>query len=370
MKPVAYQPDRLFDGENFIEKPVVVVQAGQVAGHGPAASIIPLPGLTMAPALVDLQVYGGQGSLFSTDPSPEAIRKTYEQHRRGGTLHFYVTYHTGPPEGMLRAIAACNAYRQQGGRGLLGLHLEGPYFSPEKRGAHLERHIRPATRAELQTLLAAADGLPLLLTLAPERCPPEVLAWLLQSPIRLSAGHTSATYAQATAAFNAGLGLATHLYNAMTPLGSREPGVVGAVFDHPGVQASVICDGIHADFAAVRIAKKIMGPRLFYITDAVTEDLRGEYRFLFNPKTGRFEDGNGTLSGSALTLWQAVQHGIGQVGIEPGESLRMASAYPADAVGEGHRLGWLLPGYAADAVLYDAAGNLRGLLVGGTLEMF
>ena len=220
MSVSAYQPDRLFDGENFIEKPVVITEEGRVTGLSPAhAAARPLPGLTMAPGLVDIQVYGGQGSLFSTEPTPATIQKTYEQHRRGGTLYFYITYHTGPLQGMLQAIEACKNYRQQGGKGLLGLHLEGPYFNPEKRGAHLERYIRQAGIAELETLLAAADGLPLLLTLAPERCPPAVLDYLLASPIRLAAGHSAATYAEATAAFGRGMGLATHLFNAMTPLG-------------------------------------------------------------------------------------------------------------------------------------------------------
>lgn len=373
MSLFAFTNVRIFTGSAFIEHQHLLVEDQIILGLSDSipetAIVIDGKQAVLAPGFVELQVYGGKGTLFTTEPTPEAIQKNYEEHLAGGTTQFQITYHTGPLTGMLAAIAACRTYRQQGGQGLLGLHLEGPYFNPVKRGAHLLSYIRQATIAELEQLVEAAGDLPLFLTLAPEEAAPDVLDWLLQSPIILSAGHSNATYPQAMQAFQQGIGLVTHLFNAMSPFNSREPGLLGAAFDS-SVRASIIVDGIHVDFASVRIAHKIMGDRLFFITDAVTEDTRGEYKFSFNPITQRFEDESGTLSGSSLTLMQAVANAVEHVGIPLEEALRMASLYPAQIIGKDHQLGRIAAGYEASFVLFDPNFVLQGVYTQGAYRPF
>jgi N-acetylglucosamine-6-phosphate deacetylase len=370
---VAFTHARVFTGNAVLDGQAVLTEASTVVGLSAEVpdgyETVDLAGLNLAPGLIDLQVYGGQGRLFTTEPTPEVIRATHEQHRRSGTTHFQITYHTNPLAGMLEAVEASRQYLAAGGPGLLGLHLEGPYFNPAKRGAHLDRYVRVPDRAELETLLDATRGLPTYLTLAPERLPDDLLKVLLNSPIRLSAGHSDATYRQAKHAFDRGVGLVTHLFNAMSQLGSREPGLVGAALDS-GAYASIIADGIHVDYATIRIAKQLMGERLFLITDAVTEDPRGEYPFRFNAERGRFEDEAGTLSGSALTMWEAVRNGVRHVGIPLDEALRMASTVPARLVGLGDRLGRIAPGYEASGVVFDEALEVRGVLENGSFNWF
>jgi N-acetylglucosamine-6-phosphate deacetylase len=370
---IAFTNARIFTGEAVLDGPAVLTEAGTVVG---LAAEVPdgyatadLRGLSLAPGLVDLQVYGGQGRLFTTEPTPEAIAATHAEHRRGGTTHFQITYHTAPLAGMIEAADACRRYLARAGAGLLGLHLEGPYFNPAKRGAHLARYVRVPDETELQTLLDATAGLPTFLTLAPELLPEALLETLLNSPIRLSAGHSGATYRQAKEAFSRGIGLVTHLFNAMSPLESRAPGLVGAAFDS-SAHASIIVDGIHVDYAAVRIARRVMGERLFLITDAVTEDPRGAYPFRFNQERQRFEDEAGTLSGSALTMMEAVRNTVQHVGLPLDEALRMASTVPARLVGQGGRLGRVAPGYEASFVLFDDALTVHGVVERGYLERF
>ena len=167
----------------------------------------------------------------------------------------------------------------------------------------------------------------------------------------VSAGHTDANYQQAQYSFGRGIPAATHLFNAMTGLQHRSPGVVGAIFNDPGVMSSIVCDGIHVDYAAVRIAKKAMEERLFYITDAVTASQGGVYPHVF--KNDRYTLPDGTLSGSALTMMQCVKNGIEKVGIRPEESLRMASEYPAMLLQRSIQIGKISENYAAHFVIFD-----------------
>ena len=198
--------------------------------------------------------------------------------------------------------------------GLLGLHLEGPYINPIKRGAHLLEHIKHPTLDEVKLLLDKSEGIVKMMTLAPEQCNDEVIQLLLDNKVVVSAGHSNATYEQATAGFNKGITTATHLFNAMSPLQGRELGMVGAIYDHATAHSSIVCDGFHTSFSAVRISKKMMQERLFLITDAVTETSDGAYQHVL--KDDHYVLPDGTLSGSALTMIKAVNNCIKQAGIE------------------------------------------------------
>lgn len=311
---------------------------------------VDLQGQFLAPAFIDLQIYGGNGKLFSQELSIGSIQATYDYCVAGGCTHFMITMATNTIEKFLQGMEVVNAYWQQDGKGLLGLHLEGPYMNPVKRGAHLADCIKQPTEEEVNLLLEKGKGILKMITLAPEQCDPSIIQQLLDKEIIVSAGHSNATYQQAMQAFEAGVPAATHLFNAMSPFQHRAPGMVGAVFNHPGVCSSIVCDGIHVDYSAVRIAKQIMQERLFFITDAVAETLSGEYQHVY--KGDHYALPDGTLSGSALTMMQCVKNGVVEVGIPLDEALRMASTYPAQFIKD-KRLGLIAEGYEADMVVFD-----------------
>lgn len=309
-----------------------------------------LNGLSVAPALIDLQIYGGNRKLFSEELSIAALEATHQYCLSGGCSHFMITMATNTIEKFLKGMEVAKAYQEQGGKGLLGVHLEGPYINPVKRGAHLESCIKTPTAQEINRLLEKGKGIFKMMTLAPEQCHTKLIDLLLQEGILVSAGHSNATYKQATQAFDKGIPLATHLYNAMSPFQHREPGMVGAIFDHPAVQSSIVCDGIHVNYTAVKIAKRLMKERLFFITDAVAEAMIGEYRHIY--KNDHYDLPDGTLSGSALTMMQCVKNGVEQVGIPLDEALRMASTYPANFIKD-KKLGKIEKGYEASMIVFD-----------------
>lgn len=324
-----------------------IVPANEIPSHYTKED---LNGNNIAPAFIDLQIYGGNGKMFSHDLTIESLQATYEYCVQGGCSHFMITMATNSIEKFLQGFELVRTYWAQGGKGLLGLHLEGPYMNPVKRGAHIEHYIKKPTIAEVTMLLEKGKDVFKMMTLAPEQCDPGIIELLLKNDIIISAGHSNATYEQVLQAFDQGIPAATHLFNAMSPLQHRAPGMVGAIFNHPTVLSSIVCDGVHVDYAAVHIAKNIMGDRLFFITDAVAETTTGEYQHLF--KGDRYTLPDGTLSGSALTMMQCVKNATAHVDIPLQEALRMASTYPAELLA-GKKLGKIEKGYEANLVIFD-----------------
>ena len=316
----------------------------------------------LAPAFIDLQIYGGNGKLFSAELTTDAIEATYEYCLEGGCTHFMITMATNSIEKFLSGIEAVKKYWELGGNGLLGLHLEGPYLNPAKKGAHIEKFIKKPTIDEVNMLLKKGKGVIKMMTIAPEQCDRNIIDLLLSHNIIVSAGHSNATYSEAINGFYQGIPAATHLFNAMSALQGRQPGMVGAIYDHPDVMSSIVCDGIHVDFASARISKKIMGRRLFFITDAVAEVFHGEYQHIL--KGDRYTLPDGTLSGSALTMLQSVKNGIEKVGIPLPEALRMAAYYPS-LVLKNNNLGTIQPGSDANFVVLDEQVNLQQVIVDG-----
>ena len=320
----------------------------------------------LSPGFIDLQLYGGGGGLFSVDPSPAMLGRMRAYTLRHGTTSFLPTMPTNSPDMMRAALAAVREV-QPFTPGLLGVHLEGPYINPIKKGAHQEEFIQRATVESVKALLAEADGALRIMTLAPELADPEVVALLRAGDVVLSAGHSNATHAEGSAAFrHGGFTAATHLFNAMSPLGSREPGLVGAIYDADMARASIIADGVHCAFAAVRISKKVMGERLFLITDAVDDSTEGAYRF--RRQDNYFVDEQGTLGGSALTMPLAVRNCVEHAGIPLAESLRMASLYPAQVLGLDDELGQIAPRYVADLCLMNQQFEVQATVLKGELQ--
>ena len=362
----AYVNGKIFTGEKMLLDHCVLAENGKIidlveSNAVPAhIATTDLHGNLLAPAFIDLQIYGGNGHLFGEFPSAEALKATYEYCLSGGATQFLPTVATNSEAVMFAAIDAVREYWRHGGHGVLGLHLEGPYINPVKRGAHIHEFIQQPTLDGVEKLLLYGEGVIKMMTLAPEVCPDEVLDFLLQQDIILSAGHTNANFRQAMSAFEKGMKTATHLFNAMSALQHREPGMVGAIFDHPDVRVSMVADGHHVDFPVIRLAKKLLSERLFLITDAVTESLSGRYSHRL--QGDKYVIADGTLSGSALTMIQAVRNCVHHVGIPLEEALRMASLYPAQIIGLDRELGRIEPGFAENFVVLNDQGSLVSVI--------
>ena len=365
MSKLALFPQQVFTGTQWITNHAVVVADGTVQAVVPAEEVakdcrrIDLSGHTLAPAFIDIQIYGAHKKLLAVFPEADTLKRTYDYCKSGGATLYLPTVATNTREVMHRCIDAVRAYWSEGGEGVWGLHLEGPWINEAKRGAHIKELIHAPTVHEVKELLHYGKGVIRMITLAPEVCPPEVIALIQSEGIVISAGHSNATFHQATHAFNAGIPTITHLFNAMSPLQHREPGLVGAAFLHPSVKASIIVDGHHVSFEAVRIAKQQMKERLFIITDAVTETSEGYYQHY---RAGDKYESAGTLSGSSLTMHQSYRNLVDKVGIEEGEALRMCSLYPAQVLGCADKRGKIAPGYTAQFVVLSKEGQLADTL--------
>ena len=350
----------LFTGNEWLRMVEVELEGTLVQNIKPVAaqggrSWIPV----LAPAFVDLQLYGAEGRLLSVYPDSatiQAIRRTCEA---GGETHFQPTVATNSLEVLKSCIEAVRAYWKEGGEGCLGLHVEGPWIHPSKKGAHLEAFIVRGTRESAAELLEVGRGVISMITLAPECCDEGVVEMIQTEGIVVSAGHSNATYQQANTAFDRGIPVATHLYNAMSPLQHRAPGLVGAVLDHSEVMASIIPDGHHVDFAAIRIAQKIMGKRLFMITDAVTDTDAGPYQ---HQRAGDKYESSGILSGSMINMAEGVRNLIEQVGITAEDALCMASLYPASLMKEKGITGRIEVGGVMNGVMMDEDWGVLGYL--------
>ncbi len=356
MQTNIYTADQIFTGTEWLAGQAIVVQDGIIQAIVPEAELavagnrIDYGSSFIAPALIDIQLYGASGKLLAAHPTPEAVSLTAEYCRSGGATLCLPTVATNSLDVFYRAIDAVKAYLAAGGKGVWGLHLEGPWINKVKRGAHPERFIHAPGVEEVESILAYGRGVVKMITLAPETCSPEIVEMIQDEGIIVSAGHSNATYEEATDAFNRGITTVTHLYNAMSALQHRSPGMVGAVMTHDKVKASVIVDGHHVDFAAIKIAKTIMKERLFVITDAVTETTEGVYQ---HSLVGDKYECNGTLSGSAITMFKSFQNLVNKVGVDQGEALRMCSLYPAEVLGCDDQWGKIAPGYAAQFIVVN-----------------
>lgn len=360
-----YTADRIFTGERWLERHAIAVNDNQITGILPLgdvanpAAVQAFDGKLIAPAFIDLQLYGAYGRLLSVYPDPDSLARLNEYCRSGGAVYCLPTLATNTYEVFRYAIDAIREYWKNGGEGVLGVHLEGPWLNPVKRGAHLASLIHSPSWQQVNEMLEYGKGVIRMITLAPEVCTKEVIGHIVSQGIVVSAGHSDAAYEQAKQAFADGVTAVTHLYNAMSPLAHRAPGLAGAAMDDDRVMASIIPDGHHVDYPAIRIAKAVMQHRLFIITDAVTETAEGPYQHYL---AGDKYESAGTLSGSALTMGKAVRNLVNHAGVDLGEALRMASLYPAQVMGLDDRLGKIEKGYDAKFVLMDDKMEIAGLL--------
>lgn len=348
--------EKIFTGEQWLNDSAVIINDGIVEDVVPASTVAKnlavknFPGSIIAPAFIDLQTYGALGKLLAVYPEPDTLDKMNEYNRRGGTAFCLPTVATNTMDVFYKCIDAVKKYWRSGGKGILGLHIEGPWINPVKRGAHIASLIHPPAKKEIEDLLNYGKGVIKMITLAPEVCDKKFVDLILSYNIIVSAGHSNVSFREAMRSFENGISSVTHLYNAMSPLHHREPGLVGAAFISENVVASIIPDGHHVDFASIRIAKKIMGERLFAITDSVTETNEGFYHHHF---VGDKYEAGGILSGSALTMVKALQNLVRSVGIDLAEALRMCGLYPARVLKLENKFGRIQKNYAACLVVLN-----------------
>ncbi len=369
---------RIFDGEQWHDRTALVVGDGVIestmAADSPSdARRVPLDGGMLVPGFIDLQVNGGGGVLLNDQPTVGAIRTICETFYQFGTTALLPTLISDTVEVTGSAIEAGVEAARLEIPGFLGLHLEGPHLSLARKGAHDPRLIRPMQEADLRRLVEARAKLPsLLTTIAAETVSREQIAALANARIVVSIGHSDASYAAVTAAAAAGATMVTHLFNAQSQLGNREPGVVGAALDTGTLWAGLIADGIHVHDAAIGIALRAKrGPgKIFLVTDAMSLTGSPEQSFTLNGRLIHRADGalrlaDGTLAGADLTMIDAVAHMRRAIGLPLDEALRMASLYPAQAMGIAGRQGHLKRGAVASMVHISEDLSVRSTWIAG-----
>ncbi|HUH34042.1 MAG TPA: N-acetylglucosamine-6-phosphate deacetylase [Daejeonella sp.] len=358
----------IFSGEEKIEGKSVLIENGIIKAivneeEIPLGTqIIDLSDRYIAPGLIDLQIYGSGGHLFGGKPTVEALAQMESDLLSQGCTGFLATVATNSPAVVEQAISAAKAYRKTSRGNFLGLHLEGPYLNVKRKGAHPEEFIKKADLAELKSWVESSDGEIKIMTIAPELQDPEILDYLASQNIVISAGHSNANYDEAVEFFDSKVTAATHLFNAMPPLHHRDPGLVAAIFKKQPF-ASIIADGLHVDYQMVEIAKRQLGDKLFLITDAVTATNEGIYPHILDGD--RYVMPDGTLSGSSLSMWQAVKNCVSSAGITLEEALRMGATYPAKVINRHHSLGLIKPGYQANLIVFDQQLNLNNTVIAG-----
>lgn len=372
---------RVFDGERFHDGAAVVVVGARVTAIVPGRDLPAgierrrLDGGTLAPGFVDVQVNGGGGALLNRDPSADVVRTIAASHRRFGTVAMLPTVITDAAAVIAAAIAAVHEARAGGVASVAGIHVEGPFLDVARKGAHDPRYIRNITDADVAKLAEAATIGTVMLTLAPNRVAPAVIRTLVERGIRVSLGHSDAHYDEVRAALDAGATAFTHLYNAMSQLGGREPGMVGAALTDKTSFIGIIADGHHIHDAALRLALAATShDRFMLVSDAMPPAAGGPDAFTLQgrrvlrvsglPDGGRLQLDDGTLAGSNLTMDAALRYCVERLGVPLATALRMASRNPARFLGRDD-LGHIAPGALASLVHLDAALRVTGTWVEG-----
>ena len=325
------------------------------------ASIIDCKDNYIAPGLIDLQIAGGGGYLFSENLTGEALKAITNSILKSGTTGFLIVLPSNSFDVYRKAI---RVVRENPHPALLGLHLEGPYINPVKRGAHMKDYIKRPEKEEIIELLEEADGVVKMMTLAPEVCDPEIIRLLRDNGVVVSAGHSNATFEEAMKGFEWGIQATTHLFNGMSSFHHRDSGLPGATFESDNIFASIIADGIHVAWNTLSISKKIMKERLYLVSDAVEENKSGAYQHV--RQKDRFTLPDGTLSGSKLSMIEAIKNCVEHAGIPLDEALRMASTYPARVIKATDK-GKIAPGYKADLVIFSKNFEIKNICIDGDI---
>lgn len=335
--------------------------------------LIDLKGANLCSGFIDLQLNGCGGVMFNDQVNEQTLATMQAANLKSGCTSYLPTLITSSNEDIETALHVTRRFMTNSEYTVLGLHLEGPFLSLEKKGIHRQEFIRPPTDKLIDLICANADIVSKI-TVAPENTPVSVIKQLSAAGIVVSIGHSNASYEQAMAAIDNGASFATHLFNAMSSTTGREPGVVGAVYDsainNKQLYAGIIVDGFHVAYPNVRISKQIMGEKLLLVTDATAPVAADIEQFDFVGTTVYYQDGkcvgaDGTLGGSAVSMIESIEQCVKYVGITLDEAIRMATLYPAKAISVADKLGSIEVGKIANLTIFDEHYHVNATIVNG-----
>ncbi|QOL25531.1 N-acetylglucosamine-6-phosphate deacetylase [Thalassotalea sp. LPB0316] len=371
MNEMSISVAKLFDGERFYNNCQVTISNGKILALKPglAPSEVDYQGL-LVPGFIDLQVNGGGGVLFNATPTVDGIKTMFAAHNRFGTTAMLPTFITDNVEQMALAAQAVSDAIAQGVNGILGIHFEGPHLSVAKKGAHSAEYIRPISDDEWQ-ILSRKDLGKVIVTIAPENVSEADISKMVSLGIKVCLGHTNADFNTAQKAVDAGASGFTHLFNAMSAMTSREPGVVGCALLNDHTYSGLIVDGHHVDYTSCEIALKAKAQgSVFLVTDAMPPVGTNDSEFAFFDRSVQLHDGKltsttGELAGSVLDMASAVRNCHRYAHQPLDNTLRMASLYPANYINESRHRGRLSVNHQADMVLLDDDLTVVSTWVGG-----
>jgi N-acetylglucosamine-6-phosphate deacetylase len=348
-------------GDEIIDKGVIIIENGKILSVQKeipqGVAVIDLKGNHISAGFIDIQINGGEHYYFSQFPNEETIQDIHDSSLKYGTTHTLPCLVSSSNETILQGIEAIRNYKAKYNNGVMGMHLEGPFLNPLKRGAHSINQVRKPTNSELEEIIRYGKDVIKVITIAPECFTDEQLDMLLESGIVISAGHSTMTYKQAQYYFSKGIKLVTHLYNAMTQFGHREPGLVGATLENEAVYAPIILDGAHCDYAAARLAYKLKKDKFFLISDAAflgrkVESFKWE-NFDAHLENGFYRNEEGNLAGASISMQEAVQNAFNHLHVSTDEAIKMATSRVASAINMEDKLGKIKSGFPASFVQFN-----------------
>ncbi|MCV9934060.1 N-acetylglucosamine-6-phosphate deacetylase [Flavobacterium sp. LS1R47] len=349
-------------GEEIINNGVIIIENGTIISVQKEIpndiETIDLQGNHIAAGFIDIQINGGEKHYFSQTPTEETIQDIYDSSLKYGTTHVLPCLISSSNETILQGIEAVRNYKQKHNNGVIGMHLEGPFLNPLKRGAHSIDQVRKPTNTELEEIIRLGKDIIKVITIAPECFTDEQLNMLLESGIVISIGHSTITHKEAQVYFSKGIKLVTHLFNAMTQFGHREPGLVGATLENENVYAPVILDGAHCDYAAAKLAYKLKQNKFFLISDATflgrkVSNFKWD-NFDAHLENGFYRNNDGNLAGATISMQEAVQNAYNHLNVSADEAIKMATSHVASAIGMENKLGKIKTGYPASFVKFNA----------------
>ena len=348
-------------GDEIITNGVVIIENGIILSVQKEIpndiETINLKGKHIAAGFIDIQINGGEKLYFSQTPTEETIQDIYDASLKYGTTHVLPCLISSSHETILQGIEAVRSYMKKHDNGVIGMHLEGPFLNPLKRGAHSIDQVRKPTNEELEEIIRLGKDVIKVITIAPECFTEEQLNMLLESDIHISIGHSTVTHKEAQVYFSKGIKLVTHLFNAMTQFGHREPGLVGATFENENVYAPVILDGAHCDYAAAKIAYKLKKDKFFLISDATflgrkVANFQWD-NFDAHLDNGFYRNDDGNLAGATISMLEAVQNAYNHLEVSADEAIKMATSRVASAIGLEDQFGKIKVGFPASFVQFN-----------------
>lgn len=348
-------------GDEIITNGVIIIENGTIVSVQKEIpndiETIDLKGNHIAAGFIDIQINGGERLYFSQTPTEETIQDIYDSSLKYGTTHVLPCLISSSHETILQGIEAVRTYMKKHHNGVIGMHLEGPFLNPLKRGAHSIDQVRKPTNAELEEIIRLGKDVIKVITIAPECFTEEQLNMLIKSGIVISIGHSTVTHKEAQFYFSKGLKLVTHLFNAMTQFGHREPGLVGAAFENENVYAPVILDGAHCDYTAAKLTYKLKQDKFFLISDATflgrkVANFKWD-NFDAHLENGFYRNDDGNLAGATISMLEAVQNAYNHLEVSADEAIKMATSRVAAAIGLEEQFGKIKAGYPASFVQFN-----------------